>query len=196
MRDTNKKIRITALRLFAEEGYEGASLSKIASSIGIRKSSLYNHYSSKEELFLTLVDEVYNRYASELESIVTASSGSAGEKLYNTFLATTDFITREGTGQFYMHFLLFPPADLKEPVRSRFLAFEEETNRLLIPVFNEGMANREVAKTDPHHLLHAFYCMIDGMSAQMFYYPKKDASVKRKHAWDVFWRGIRQQDFD
>ncbi|WP_171051871.1 TetR/AcrR family transcriptional regulator [Alteribacter natronophilus] len=191
MKERGKAIRTAALHLFAEEGYEGASLSKIAGRVGIRKSSLYNHCSSKEDLFLSLVEEVYSRYIQELKKIVSGSTGTAEKKLYSTFIATTDFITREGTGRFYMHFLLFPPSELEEKVRTRFLSFEEETNQLLLPVLKKGIADREIRDSDPSILLHAFYCMIDGMSSQMFYYPALEAAQKREHAWGIFWRGIR-----
>lgn len=51
-----------ATRLFAEKGYEGASMSDLADRVGLRKASLFHHFASKEELreavLARLVDEV------------------------------------------------------------------------------------------------------------------------------------------
>jgi AcrR family transcriptional regulator len=49
------KILSAAMRLFAREGYEGASMSAIAAAAGVTKPVLYDHFSSKEELFTTIL---------------------------------------------------------------------------------------------------------------------------------------------
>ncbi len=51
MSDTKELILITALRLFAMNGYEAVSVSMIASEIGMVKSALYKHYKSKRDIF-------------------------------------------------------------------------------------------------------------------------------------------------
>lgn len=44
---------------FAEKGFNGANVNVIASKAGISIGSMYNYFSSKEHLFLTVVDEGY-----------------------------------------------------------------------------------------------------------------------------------------
>lgn len=44
--------------VFAEHGYAAASLSRIAEVTGLRKASLYHHFTSKEELYLAVLDEL------------------------------------------------------------------------------------------------------------------------------------------
>lgn len=48
-----------ALHLFAEEGYDRASVSKLASRAGISKGLMYNYFSSKEEVLKTIVVEMF-----------------------------------------------------------------------------------------------------------------------------------------
>lgn len=52
MSDTKEKILFTALRLFAQDGYEAVSISAIAGDLGITKGALYKHYKNKRT-FLT-----------------------------------------------------------------------------------------------------------------------------------------------
>lgn len=56
---SSKKIRDVALSHFANFGYEGASLSKIAEGVGIKKPTIYSHYKGKDDLFLSVVHYVF-----------------------------------------------------------------------------------------------------------------------------------------
>src|SRR6478672_4047067 len=49
----------TALRLFWQKGYEGASLSDLTEAMGINRPSLYAAFGNKEELFR----KAFDRYA-------------------------------------------------------------------------------------------------------------------------------------
>lgn len=50
---TANRIQLIALSHFAKYGYAGTSLSKVAEEVGIKKPSIYAHYKSKEDLFLS-----------------------------------------------------------------------------------------------------------------------------------------------
>lgn len=51
---TREKILNKALDLFAENGYHGTSMREIAAAVGIKSSSIYNHFSGKEDIFSEL----------------------------------------------------------------------------------------------------------------------------------------------
>ena len=54
-RSTWALIRTAALDLFSKLGYEATSMRQIATAVGIKPPSLYNHYSSKEEILCEIV---------------------------------------------------------------------------------------------------------------------------------------------
>ena len=56
MKDTKYKILVAALRLFAQDGYEAVSVSKIAGELGITKGALYKHYKSKRDIFNSIFE--------------------------------------------------------------------------------------------------------------------------------------------
>jgi AcrR family transcriptional regulator len=55
--DRRRTILDAALRLFAERGYEGASVDDIAAEAGITVAVIYSHFASKEELHATVLQE-------------------------------------------------------------------------------------------------------------------------------------------
>lgn len=59
MAETKENILHTALRLFARDGYEAASVSDIAGELGITKGALYRHYKNKRDIFDNIVDRMY-----------------------------------------------------------------------------------------------------------------------------------------
>ena len=61
--NTKQEILEASLELFSVQGYEATSISQIASSVGIRKASLYSHFESKQAILDTLVQQVLQQYA-------------------------------------------------------------------------------------------------------------------------------------
>ena len=52
---TKEKILLTSLKLFAQDGYEAVSISKISGELGMAKSALYKHYKNKRDIFDSIV---------------------------------------------------------------------------------------------------------------------------------------------
>ena len=58
MGDTKVKILLTALQLFARDGYEAVSVRSIAEELGMTKGALYRHYKNKRDIFDSIVDRM------------------------------------------------------------------------------------------------------------------------------------------
>ena len=52
---TRERILQTALRLFAQDGYEAVSVSAIAGELGMTKGALYRHYKNKRDILESIV---------------------------------------------------------------------------------------------------------------------------------------------
>ena len=63
---TNNKDKIfnVSIDLFSKYGYDGVSIRKIAGEVGVKESSIYNHYSSKE----AIIDSILNYYIDQMMS--------------------------------------------------------------------------------------------------------------------------------
>lgn len=81
---TKERIFDTSLELFSKKGYEAVSVREIAREVGIRESSIYNHYKSKE----SILDEIIDYFKSKL-----ANSGPREED--------TEALIQEGPEVFF-----------------------------------------------------------------------------------------------
>lgn len=63
-----------ALRTFAERGYDGAAMEQIAVAAGVSKAVVYDHVSSKQELYTQVLDAI----RVELERTVVGALAPAG----------------------------------------------------------------------------------------------------------------------
>ncbi|WP_296795135.1 TetR/AcrR family transcriptional regulator [uncultured Methanobrevibacter sp.] len=54
--NNKEKIFHVSIDLFSKYGYDGVSVRKIASEVGIKESSIYNHYKSKESILDSILE--------------------------------------------------------------------------------------------------------------------------------------------
>lgn len=67
MTDTKERILMTALHLFARDGYEAVSVSTIAGALNITKGALYRHYKNKRDIFDSIVERMFEMDAKRAE---------------------------------------------------------------------------------------------------------------------------------
>lgn len=60
--NTKQEVLLAALDLFSVKGYEGTSISEIAQKVGIKKATMYSHFTSKQEILDELVRTVFEEY--------------------------------------------------------------------------------------------------------------------------------------
>lgn len=54
---TKDRILDASIELFSNKGFHGVSIREIARAVGIKESSIYNHFSSKENILDTIFDQ-------------------------------------------------------------------------------------------------------------------------------------------
>ena len=53
---TKDRILEVSIDLFSQFGYDGVSIRQIAGEVGIRESSIYNHYQNKQAILKAILD--------------------------------------------------------------------------------------------------------------------------------------------
>jgi len=72
---TKEKIFDVSIDLFSQKGFDGVSVREIAREVGIRESSIYNHYKSKDEI----MDSIFQYFKEELMKMRPPEARNMGE---------------------------------------------------------------------------------------------------------------------
>lgn len=84
--DTRGGIVAAAREVFAERGYDGASIRQIAASAGVDPALVHHYFGTKEQLFLAVVQPPVSP-ADLVPRIVAGDPAELGERLVTTFLS-------------------------------------------------------------------------------------------------------------
>lgn len=110
-----------AIDVFTAKGYHAAAMDDIADAAGVSKPVLYQHFGSKLDLYLAVLDASCDRLTTEVEQALASTDDNA-ERVIATMDAFFDFVAR-ASGEFRFVF----ESDLTDPrVLDRINAAQEE----------------------------------------------------------------------
>lgn len=85
------RVREIAVALFNEQGYDATSVADVASRLGLSKSALYHHFSSKEELLEIALEEALGGLEAAIDE-ATALDAPPIDRLGEVIRAATDVL--------------------------------------------------------------------------------------------------------
>ncbi|HKS46980.1 MAG TPA: TetR/AcrR family transcriptional regulator [Amycolatopsis sp.] len=138
-------VRDAALTLFAERGYHGTALSQIASALGIRTPSLYNHMRAKQDLLRDIVSETTEQVWADYEQAVDGVQDVA-ERLRR---ATRVYALRHATHRREALIVNRDIASLEEPARSRVLDLRRRHAQAIRDLIGEGAKTGRFSEGEP-----------------------------------------------
>lgn len=89
--DRRQAILAAALDAFSEKGFDGASLDDVAARGGVSKALIYEHFASKRELQMALLDTYVNDLLANVISAVAATAPREG-RMRNGIEALLEFV--------------------------------------------------------------------------------------------------------
>ncbi len=128
--EKKEEIIKAAKEVFKEFGFEKASMSKISSKLGGSKATLYNYFSSKEELFFEVI------------SIANAQESDFVHQIIDTKNETLDIHTQ--LYEFGKRFLNFVYSQKMVEIRRLTISQSEITNLGRITYKNRVLKSREI----------------------------------------------------
>ena len=178
--DTNRKeeIILTTLELAAEKGLAGVSMSMIAEKIGIKKPSLYKHFSSKDEI----VEAMYqflrdkskeNANIKPVDYSILFSEKTAYEVLKGVMQGYINMNHQEQMLTFYK--VIYSERSI-QPMAARIVA--EETERMIIATKQLFYA------MEVHKLLHFENADMSAVSFAMTVHGLMDYELDQKYGYD------------
>src|SRR5574343_490187 len=76
--NTRQHILETGQRIIAGKGFASVGLNEILTTAGVPKGSFYHYFASKEQYGQALLQEYFDRYLADLDTLFAADAGSGG----------------------------------------------------------------------------------------------------------------------
>lgn len=170
---TADAIREQAALLFFERGYDATTLRQVASAVGIKVSSLYNHIDSKEQLLLSVMGGVMDDLLERQKAAL-----SRDEDVIDRLIAVLDCHIRFSASRAREVFignseLRSLPTDARAKVIAKRREYERRIQGLIVEAGKEGKAVVLDAR------LHTYSIVAKGTHVASWYKPEGALSMDR-----------------
>jgi AcrR family transcriptional regulator len=163
--NTRERLLRAARRVFARNGFHGASVEEIASEAGFSTGALYSNFTGKEDLFLVLMEREIDEYAREISDAVRTRASMAelatgGARQWMTMIEREPEVLL-----LFMEFWAYGVRDAE--VRPKVAARFAQVRKLLTKLIVDGMREFDLEFEIPaEQLAVAIDALADGIARQ------------------------------
>lgn len=141
--DTRTRIMEAAAKTFAQQGYANASLEKVAAAAGLTKGAVYWHFSSKQDLFLAILEKSLHRQLQVLpEQIEQVLKADDPETALSLWLQSQLECLNEGETSamlFFEFVALSREPEIREKLQAMYGKILDTVGHLLAEMQKKGM---------------------------------------------------------
>ena len=181
-----------SVKLFAGKGFNNTTLDDIAASSEFGKGTIYNYFSSKEEIYSEIVEDV----SKNLKQIINqadkaAESASDFVKTYTSSLFNYCLSNKEAFKLFVREIVPFT-TDLFVLNREKIVRRHNSHRNILIKRFSEGIKQKEFRGSDPDKTVSLYQHLVFPYILYLIECPKKDLNEESEidFVLEVFFKGI------
>jgi len=183
-----ERLRESALELFGDRGYDGASMAELAERVGIAKPSLYNYFRSKEEILLDLVEAGAKEWRERCMEPF-AEPGSFEKQLGDHLRRVVDFNRERPHVVAVFHMATHHVhGELAERVRAISDQIEAEITAEVLARIEEAIASGELDAADPEDVRIFLGIFFHGLMFQQTSCPGQMALPAER--FEAVWRAL------
>lgn len=168
-RNRKEHIFEAAVRLFSTKGYNGTTMRDIAREVGIKESSIYNHYSGKEAIFQSILEyhkESFGASVSALDELKETDPGisdpvgfwMAGVKAFLTVSSPYG----EPVSRIILNEMFLKSSCRDFILNHQFKVQRELTEQIFLAMYDKGM----LKKCDFKEMACQYIYMIQGLEIE------------------------------
>ena len=195
--DTKEEILDVALDLFAGQGFHGTSIREIAEGVGIRKSSIYNHFKSKEDILEQLfVSFGPGSIKKELKSKKLQSKLDQPYQFLKTFADLTLKMMEDKREQKAIQIMFREHTNktIRKKAKQKFL---EEDRMIVADCFKQMMEQGLIKDNDPLFLANEFIGPLAYTRIQYILLTLEEEPTEQMYSFleqhiDFFWQAIKK----
>lgn len=177
----------TATKLFKEKGYSAVTMRDLATAMGMKAASLYNHINSKQEILKAIIISLAEEFTQGMD-VIKKLDQKAIEKLKMIVALHVDITTRNPYGMAslnndWMH--------LEEQL-VYYLKLRESYEQDFVEIIKNGIASNEIVNKNPEVIM---FSILSTLRSLYLWIPKKeeiDSKVLAENLSDLLINGINK----
>ncbi|WP_160677542.1 TetR/AcrR family transcriptional regulator [Clostridium sp. C8-1-8] len=195
---TYLRIKEAGLKLFSQKGFDGTTIKDIASEAGLKPSSIYSHFSSKEEIFVTVWRECISKagvgVSSVKEYVAKVEDYDAKDVLHKYYVAIVGYFSKNKQEYMFLRqasFFAKGKENINDVNYSNFM-INEASVKFFEKFFDKLKDENRIIEDSNENL---FYIYISGILAYLeekvvYNIPLNDEFVDI--LWSGFWKSIKK----
>lgn len=177
----------TAAKLFKEKGYSAVTMRDLATAMGIKAASLYNHINSKQDILKAIIISLAEEFTEEM-NLIKNSDHSTIEKLNLIVTLHVDITARNTYGMAslnndWMH--------LEEQL-AYYLKLRKKYEQDFIDIIKSGISSNEIVNSNPEVIM---FSILSTLRSLYLWIPKKEeikTNALAENLSDVLINGINK----
>jgi AcrR family transcriptional regulator len=156
----------TASKLFKEKGFSAVTMRDLATAMGIKAASLYNHINSKQDILKAIIISIAEEFTSGMNTIIQSEASSIGK--LKKIVALHVSITSNNTNGMaslnndWMHL---------EDQLEYYLQLRNEYETNFLNIINEGILSSEIKNSNSEIIM---FSMLTTLRSLYLWIPKKE----------------------
>lgn len=156
----------TAAKLFKEKGYSAVTMRDLATAMGIKAASLYNHINSKQDILKAIIISIAEEFTNGMETIIQSQDSSIS-KLKSVVTLHVNITANNTNGMAslnndWMHL---------EDQLNYYLQLRNDYEANFLNIIKEGVSSSEIKDSNPEIIM---FSMLTTLRSLYLWIPKKD----------------------
>jgi AcrR family transcriptional regulator len=191
--DTLSKIKLTALTLFNQKGYSETTTREIANEVGIKSSTLYFYFKSKEDIFFTLYREGRELFETKKRvRLDEVKDGNIEKQLYIFFSLSMELFTEHNLySRFLYRYLMYPVYGIQDKIYAELKQWRDISTNQVYDLFYRGKEEGLFRNLSVDNLVKSFYRNQHGYTNQLILDDRIPDKEEIEEVWKIYWDGIK-----
>lgn len=189
-----KKIIADATTLFSNKGTM-FSMNELANIVGLKAPSIYNYYSSKEELVLDVIECELDSYYAYFNNVFMSSNEPSEKLIKRVFYSIVEYFSDPGKAKFWKRLGLLDEL-IVQRVRNLLIEKDKTIIQKIHAAFEDCIDQGKIIDRDVEGLSFHFYMIVQGILSNSIYYSRDNVYYKKAvdKVWNSFWAGVTCSD--
>ena len=185
---TSDRIFYTSFKLFLENGYEATNIRDICNEVGVKASTIYFYFKSKQDLFFYIYDEICSGYINYLRGMEQLNKDiSIKEKLYLLLKKKIEYyITDISRRKFIIRCHLFPPEEISNIIREKYKFYVKEENKIMLDIIGISHFENKLINENIDSYLLKCKKLENHLVYEMMTYNTKIGDEAISKLWDIY----------